>query len=63
MNLTEIIKELIEERELLDRAIASVERLAAQRGRRRGRPPAWLTLLNEAPQAPKPRGRPRRIKE
>ena len=62
MDLTAIIKELIEERELIDRAISSVERLVAQRGKRRGRPPAWLALINEESSAPKPRGRPKRVK-
>ena len=42
MNLTKILAELRQEREQIDEAILSLERLAAGSGPRRGRPPAWL---------------------
>lgn len=42
MNLTKILEELRQEREQIDEAILSLERLAAGSGPRRGRPPAWL---------------------
>jgi hypothetical protein len=43
MKLTEIIKQLHEERTLITDVIVTLEHLAAGRGkRRRGRPPAWL---------------------
>jgi len=42
MNLTKILSELRQEREQIDEAILSLERLAASSGPRRGRPPAWL---------------------
>ena len=43
MNLTEILAELRRERNLIDEAIASLERLLAASGRPRpGRPPKWL---------------------
>jgi hypothetical protein len=51
MNLTKILTELRQEREQIDEAILSLERLAANSGPRRGRPPAWL-------KAHKTRGRP-----
>jgi hypothetical protein len=51
MDVTKIIEELRREREQLEEAILSLERLASGRGRRRGRPPAWMT-------AAKKRGRP-----
>ena len=57
MDLAAIIKELREERDLVDRAIANVEKIAAQHGKRRGRPPAWMTLLRAEASTPK-RGRP-----
>jgi hypothetical protein len=57
MDLTTIIKELMDERELVERAILSVEKIAAQRGKRRGRPPAWMALLANKTTARK-RGRP-----
>ena len=52
MDVNKILSELKVEREQLEEAIISLERLARGRGRRRGRPPAWLA------QAPKRRGRP-----
>ena len=51
MDVTKILEELRQEREQLEEAILSLERLARGRGRRRGRPPAWMA---EA----KKRGRP-----
>jgi len=65
MDLTAIVKELLEERDLLDDAILSLERIAAQRGKRRGRPPAWMRILEEeaSPKktgARKKRGKPRK---
>lgn len=51
MDVTKILDELRQEREQLEEAILSLERLARGRGRRRGRPPAWMA---EA----KKRGRP-----
>ena len=41
MNLTKILDDLRREREQIDEAILSLERLAAG-SPRRGRPPAWL---------------------
>ena len=51
MDVTKILEELRQEREQLEEAILSLERLARGRGRRRGRPPSWMV---EA----KKRGRP-----
>ena len=52
MDVTKILAELRQERIQLEEAILSLERLARGRGRRRGRPPAWLA------ETPKKRGRP-----
>ena len=54
MDVTKILAELKEERQQIEEAILSLERLARGRGRRRGRPPAWLSA--EVPM--KRRGRP-----
>ena len=51
MDVSKILEELRQEREQLEEAILSLERLARGRGRRRGRPPLWMV---EA----KKRGRP-----
>lgn len=37
-----MLVELREERERIDEAILTLERLASSRGHRRGRPPSWL---------------------
>ena len=42
MNLSKILADLRREREQIDEAILSLERLAAGSGPRRGRPPGWL---------------------
>ncbi len=54
MDVSKILSELREERRQIEEAILSLERLAQGRGRRRGRPPAWMSQVN----APKRRGRP-----
>ena len=51
MDVAKILADLRQEREQIEEAILSLERLAQGRGKRRGRPPAWMS---EA----KKRGRP-----
>jgi hypothetical protein len=51
MDVSKILEELRQDREQLEEAILSLERLALGRGKRRGRPPSWMV---EA----KKRGRP-----
>jgi hypothetical protein len=61
MDVTKILAELKAERAQIEEAIISLERLARGRGRRRGRPPAWLSSASEvlaAAEQPKRRGRP-----
>lgn len=70
MDVDKMLSELRMEREQIEEAILTLERLARGRGRRRGRPPAWLkdaqTAIAEevakgegaAPVTPKRRGRP-----
>jgi hypothetical protein len=57
MDLTEMLAELRQERAQIEQAIIILERLARGRGKRRGRPPAWLSSTSE-PAATKRRGRP-----
>src|SRR5581483_7259004 len=54
MDVNRMLADLRQERQQIEEAILSLERLARGRGRRRGRPPAWLTQI----EAPKRRGRP-----
>jgi len=51
MDINRMLEELRAERAQVEEAIIVLERLAAGRGRRRGRPPAWMSQL-------KRRGRP-----
>jgi hypothetical protein len=57
MDVSKILAELREERRQIEEAIGSLERLAQGRGRRRGRPPAWLSQA-QTPAPAKRRGRP-----
>lgn len=42
MDVNKILSDLRQEREQIEDAIVSLERLARGRGKRRGRPPAWM---------------------
>jgi hypothetical protein len=54
MDVTKILAELRLEREQIEEAILSLERLAASRGKRRGRPPKWMAEARKrVRQAPK----------
>jgi hypothetical protein len=56
MDVNKMLADLREEREQIEQAIMILERLARGRGKRRGRPPSWLTEGAVAPV--KRRGRP-----
>ncbi len=47
MDVAKILTELRQEREHIEDAIISLERLARSRGKRRGRPPAWLAMAKK----------------
>jgi len=53
MNVMKILADLQQERQRIEEAILSLQRLARTRGRRRGRPPAWMSKMSS-----KRRGRP-----
>jgi hypothetical protein len=53
MDVAKILAELRQERDQIEEAIMSLERLATGRKRRRGRPPAWAVQIDS-----KRRGRP-----
>ncbi len=56
MDVDKMLAELRLEREQIEEAIITLERLARGRGRRRGRPPAWLkdagAIVSENPETP-----------
>lgn len=72
MDIMKMLADLRQEREAIEEAIITLERLARGQGKRRGRPPAWMAALKskqedeaaaERPEkvekpAPKKRGRP-----
>ncbi len=45
MDIMKMLDELRQERAAIEEAILTLERLANGQGRRRGRPPAWMTEL------------------
>ncbi|MBV6433547.1 MAG: hypothetical protein IANPNBLG_03725 [Bryobacteraceae bacterium] len=47
MDVNKMLQELRAEREQIEEAILSLERLARGRGKRRGRPPAWLSEMKK----------------
>ena len=47
MDVVKMLAELRAEREAIEEAILTLERLAQGQGRRRGRPPAWLSALRK----------------
>jgi len=57
MDFGRILTELRLEREQLEQAILSLERLSLGGAKRRGRPPAWLARVKESSEK-KGRGRP-----
>jgi len=51
MDLNQVLAQLKAEKEAIEEAVAVLTRLAMQRGKRRGRPPKWMSEV-------KRRGRP-----
>lgn len=61
MDTNKILADLRQEREYLDRAILTIERLALGGAKRRGRPPAWMTKATVAQRtSSEESGKPRR---
>jgi hypothetical protein len=62
MDVHKILEDLRREREHIEEAILTLERLATGRGRRRGRPPLWMKQLKSVEESSageaKKRGRP-----
>jgi hypothetical protein len=53
------INKMLAERENLEQAIITLQRLAAGRGTRRGRPPAWMTLVKRRGRLPGSKNKPK----
>lgn len=56
MDVGKILSDLKQERDQLEEAIISLERLARGRGKRRGRPPAWLADVQQVRRRGRPPG-------
>jgi len=59
MNITKMIAELRDERDGLNDVIIVFERLALGRGKRRGRPPAWITVVKRRGRPPGSKNKPK----
>jgi hypothetical protein len=59
MDVLKMLTELRQEREQIEEAIVTLERLARGRGKRRGRPPAWMAALKRRGRPPGSKNRPK----
>jgi hypothetical protein len=62
MDINKMLAELRVEREQIEEAIMTLERLARGRGRRRGRPPAWMAQVKRRGRPPGSKNRPKDAK-
>jgi hypothetical protein len=59
MDVLKMLAELRQERAHIEEAILTLERLASGRGRRRGRPPAWMTAVKRRGRPPGSKNKPK----
>lgn len=59
MDVSKMLAELRQEREQIEEAIMTLERLARGRGKRRGRPPAWMTEIKRRGRPPGSKNKPK----
>jgi hypothetical protein len=59
MDINKMLTELRTERKNLEQAIVTLERLAAGRGKRRGRPPAWISAVKRRGRPPGSKNKPK----
>ena len=59
MDINKMLAELRLEREHIEEAIMTLERLARGRGRRRGRPPAWMSQIRRRGRPPGSKNKPK----
>ena len=63
MDVAKILNELRQEREQLEEAILSLERLGRGRGKRRGRPPAWMSVAKKRGRPPGSKNAPKSVSQ
>lgn len=59
MDINKMLAELRVERQQIEEAIMTLERLARGRGKRRGRPPAWMAQIKRRGRPPGSKNRPK----
>jgi hypothetical protein len=59
MDVLKMLADLRQEREQIEEAILTLERLARGQGKRRGRPPAWMVALKRRGRPPGSKNRPK----
>jgi len=59
MDINKMLSDLRLEREQVEEAIMTLERLARGRGRRRGRPPAWMSEIKKRGRPPGSKNKPK----
>ncbi|MEQ1883959.1 MAG: hypothetical protein ABL967_02790 [Bryobacteraceae bacterium] len=59
MDVLKMLSDLRQERAQIEEAIVTLERLAAGRGRRRGRPPAWMSAIKRRGRPPGSKNKPK----
>jgi len=59
MDINKMLADLRQEREQIEEAIMTLERLARGGGRRRGRPPAWMSQIKRRGRPPGSKNRPK----
>jgi hypothetical protein len=59
MDVLKMLADLRQEREQIEEAILTLERLSRGRGKRRGRPPAWMSALKRRGRPPGSKNKPK----
>jgi hypothetical protein len=59
MDILKMLAELREQRDQIEQAIIVLERIAAGQGKRRGRPPAWVTAVKRRGRPPGSKNKPK----
>ena len=60
MDISKMLLELRSERQAVEEAIITLERLSLGRGRRRGRPPAWASQVKRRGRPPGSKNKPKK---
>lgn len=59
MDVLKMLAELRQERAQIEEAILVIERMASRQGKRRGRPPAWMSTVKRRGRPPGSKNKPK----